>query len=58
MRFFKFLFIFSFLYFFSTQKTVAQIHWESMILESGTWKYLAGAALGSRGAGGTDRWIS
>ena len=44
MRFFKFLFIFSFLYFFPTQKTIAQIHWESMTLESGTWKYLAATA--------------
>ena len=41
MRFFKYLFIFSFLYNSSFQNTVAQIHWESMVLESDTWKYLA-----------------
>lgn len=44
MRFFKYLLIFSFLYISSFQKTVAQIHWESMVLESDTWKYLAATA--------------
>ena len=44
MRFFKYLLIFSFLYISSFQNTAAQIHWESMVLESDTWKYLAATA--------------
>ncbi len=44
MRFFKYLLIISFLYISSFQNTVAQIHWESMVLESDTWKYLAATA--------------